>query len=64
MPSYLYECPKCGQNIELVQSIREKCAPVCVASGCDGHIIMETVIQKSSFVLKGSRWAHDGYSGS
>ena len=62
MPIYQYECPKCGLSVELVQSFKEKKAPLCMEVGCDGNQEMETVIGKTSFILKGSSWARDGYS--
>lgn len=62
MPTYVYECPKCHKQLELVQSIRDRKHPVCVEEGCNA-VEMDSIIQAGSFVLKGSGWARDGYSG-
>jgi len=61
MPVYEYECtnPECLYEFELVQPIRksevsgEPC-PKCAWRG-------KPVLSPSSFVLKGHRWAKDGY---
>lgn len=61
MPTYVYECPKCHKSTELIQSFKEKKAPLCMEPGCDGQIEMESIISSTSFILKGSGWARDGY---
>lgn len=61
MPTYVYRCPTCGNEVEIVQKISEKAAPNCSKQACD--VRMETVIVPSSFILKGQGWAKDGYSG-
>ena len=61
MPTYVYECPKCKEKVEVVQSITNRVPPVCCKEDC--NIEMESVISPSTFVLKGSGWAKDGYSG-
>lgn len=61
MPTYVYACPKCKAEIELVQ--RQPDEPMCCSDDCNGSIRMEQVIVTTSFVLKGKRWARDGYSG-
>jgi putative FmdB family regulatory protein len=60
MPRYLYECSKCKKQLELEQSISARTAPLCCEPDCGG-IEMESIIQKTTFVLKGPRWAKDGY---
>lgn len=62
MPTYVYRCPKCEAEVELVQKITEQKAPDCPNPECM-EAVMETVIQATSFALKGSGWAKDGYSG-
>jgi len=62
MPTYVYECSNCKQRIELVQKITEKTAPLCMDERCSLRE-MDTVIVPFTFVLKGSGWAKDGYSG-
>lgn len=62
MPTYDYRCEACGQEVELVQKISEKEAPVCLNTSCSSYgTEMETVIGATSFILKGSGWAKDGY---
>jgi putative FmdB family regulatory protein len=61
MPTYVYQCPKCGRRAELEQSMTNRTAPMCCEESC--NVEMETVIGVTSFVLKGSGWARDGYSG-
>lgn len=58
MPTYTYYCPKCHTYMEMVRKISEHTAarPVCVADGCDGQQVMETVIQAVPTVFKGSGW--------
>lgn len=61
--TYTYECPSCKERTDVVRSIVEQpVSPLCFASGCDG-VVMERVIDVPSFILKGSGWARDGYSG-
>jgi len=60
MPIYEYRCPKCKKIVELQQSIKEKVAPLCCEEDC--NIEMEPLISMTSFALKGSGWAKDGYS--
>lgn len=59
MPTYVYRCPACGKTEELVQKITEKQAPMCPDEECKTR--MESVISATSFILKGSGWAKDGY---
>jgi putative FmdB family regulatory protein len=61
MPTYEYECPKCRKQLELQQSINNRVNPKCFEEGCDG-VDMDTIISTSTFILKGSCWAKDGYS--
>jgi len=63
MPTYVYRCNGCGAELELVQKISEKQAPLCENPACESEAEMETIIGKTSFVLKGTSWARDGYSG-
>lgn len=63
MPTYDFECPKCMGRTEVVRSITQSgsIGPLCFVQGCDG-LQMERVIGATSFVLKGTGWARDGYS--
>lgn len=65
MPTYVFECPKCSAQIELIQSFKEheQIAPICAAEGCDGQQSMRTVIQPSAVVLKGSGWTPKYHGG-
>ena len=58
MPTYSYFCNKCNKNVELVQKMSERQAPLC--EECD--TLMESQIALSNFQLKGDGWAKDGYS--
>jgi predicted nucleic acid-binding Zn ribbon protein len=65
MPTYTFKCPEHSVSVDIIVSIGEfetireqKRAPLC---GCGK--VMEPVIQLTSFVLRGSGWARDGYSG-
>jgi putative FmdB family regulatory protein len=58
MPTYTFECPKCKNQIEIFQTVKEheSLTPRCVQEGCDGHQPMTTVLHPSGFILKGSGW--------
>ena len=64
MIAYDYKCPKCGHIEEIYHNIAEEIRPAC--SNCiqtdDDVVIMERIISVSSFKLKGSCWAKDGYA--
>lgn len=60
MPTYTYECQKCHKVVEIQQSVSARVPPMCFEDGCNGEP-MESVITQSSFILKGSGWAKDGY---
>ena len=68
MPVYVYQCPDCGSQKEVVRGIKEpEEPPECLT----GELVddptdckkrkMERVITPASFILKGSGWAKDGY---
>lgn len=63
MPIYVYVCPKCNYTTEIMQQMGSKEVPLCCSESCSA-LEMERVISSSTFVLKGSGWAKDGYSGS
>ncbi len=63
MPLYEYQCRSCGHRVDRLQS-HDDPPPVC--STCDEKMpdetpFMDRLISRSSFVLKGSGWAKDGY---
>ena len=61
MPTYDYECPRCGWSTEVSHRITEEPKVLCkFADECGGK--MKRVISKgTTFNLKGSGWAKDGY---
>ena len=62
MPVYAYRCDQCKKYVELFQRVSEKKAPVCDDQNCKNYgTEMESVIGSTSFILKGSGWAKDGY---
>lgn len=60
MPIYVYECPNCKHRLEMLTMARDPDdAPYCPS--CKARPNMERVISPSTFILKGSGWAKDGY---
>ena len=72
MPTYVYECPQCKKQKEVVCSIKELDSQHIVCScinkgphlweGDLFHVSMKRIIAPTSFILKGPGWAKDGYS--
>lgn len=61
MPTYEYQCEKCGHEFERSQRITEdpvKTCPVCRAKK------VRRLISRTAFVLKGGGWYSDLYSSS
>lgn len=61
MPTYEYQCEKCGHEFEREQRITDdpiKTCPKCKAAKA------KRLISATSFVLKGSGWYSDLYSSS
>lgn len=52
MPIYEYKCTKCGQQIEVMQKMKDNPLEKCEA--CGGEL--KKMITSTSFVLKGSGW--------
>ena len=52
MPTYEYECTKCGDKFEALQKISDEAIKKC--KKCKGKVIK--LISSSGFVLKGSGW--------
>jgi len=50
MPTYVYECAKCGEEVEAWQSFSDK--PLTKHSGCGGKL--SKVLQPVGIVFKGS----------
>jgi len=58
MPTYEYRCASCSHEFEKVQSIKEdpeKRCPRCERKDA------KRLISRTSFTLKGSGWAAQGY---
>jgi putative FmdB family regulatory protein len=63
MPLYEYRCPSCGHECERLQRL-DAPAPPCPKCPTDTDQEPEAMIRRisvSSFQLKGSGWAFDGY---
>ena len=60
MPTYEYGCENCGAKYELEQRIVDD--PVKQCAKC-GEPKAKRLISGGNFMLKGSGWYADGYSG-
>lgn len=60
MPTYEYQCHKCGKQFEYVQKISD--APKKKCEACGGKL--ERLISGGAFILKGGGWYKDLYSSS
>lgn len=60
MPTYEYQCTKCGKQFEYVQKISD--APKKKCEACGGKL--ERLISGGAFILKGGGWYKDLYSSS
>ncbi len=58
MPTYEYECAN-GHTFEVVQRITEDALTQCQECDAAAH----RLISATNFILKGSGWYSDGYSG-
>jgi putative FmdB family regulatory protein len=58
--TYEYECKSCSYQFEAEQSIKDSPLTNCP---CCKNDSLQRLISKSSFILKGSGWAADNYSG-
>jgi putative FmdB family regulatory protein len=61
MPTYSYRCSACNHTFDKVQRITEDAIKVCEACGAE---TASRLITSGNFVLKGSGWYGDLYSGS
>jgi putative FmdB family regulatory protein len=63
MPTYEYECKKCGNCFEVIQKITDEALKKCPPDNCEeeerGEVLRR--ITKTSFSLKGGGWYKDGY---
>jgi putative FmdB family regulatory protein len=53
MPTYEYECEKCGQRFEAFQSITAEPLTKCTKEGCDGNV-KRLFSTGGGFIFKGS----------
>lgn len=53
MPTYEYECEKCGQRFEAFQSITAEPLTKCTKEGCDGKV-KRLFSTGGGFIFKGS----------
>ncbi len=60
MPTYNYRCGACGHEFERVQRITEDAIKTCPS--CNGESASR-LITSGNFILRGSGWYSDAYSG-
>ena len=58
MPLYEYACERCGKTIEVLQKYSDE--PLIVHESCGG--VLEKLISRSAFKLKGSGWYATDYA--
>lgn len=58
MPVYEYRCSECSFEVTLLQKMSDD-APTCC--NCSSNKEMKKLMSSTSFLLKGSGWAKDGY---
>jgi putative FmdB family regulatory protein len=58
MAIYEYRCRSCGNQFEVMKSIKDDSLPVCTVCGADQ---VEKLISHSSFILKGKGWYSTDY---
>jgi len=65
MPVYVYECPNCKSTWKIEYKVEERDIWTHLCNKCntkDMSHVMKRIIAPTSFILKGSGWAKDGYS--
>lgn len=60
MPTYSYQCGACGHAFEQVQRMSDDPIKVCPSCGAEA---VKRLINSANFILKGSGWYADAYSG-
>lgn len=53
MPTYEYECTKCGHPFEAVQSMKDPHLTDCPVEGCEGPV-KRKISRGSGFIFKGT----------
>ena len=59
MPIYEYECEKCNNTFEAMQSVSSKPLKKCNKSSCKGKV--HRLVSASGFIFKGSGWFTSEY---
>ena len=59
MPIYEYRCTSCGHTLEVIQKLNDK--PLKKCTECSG--VLEKLISRSAFQLRGGGWYNEGYGG-
>jgi putative FmdB family regulatory protein len=59
VPIREYRCLECGEAFEVIQKFSDR--PLQRCKKCGGQL--EKLLSRAGFVLKGSGWYADGYSG-
>ena len=60
MPTYEYECEKCGHRFDVWQSASEAPLTKCMTKGCRGTV--RKVFHPVGIIFKGSGWHITDYS--
>lgn len=60
MPTYSYQCSACDHAFEQVQRMSDDPIKVCPSCGVEA---VRRLINSANFILKGSGWYADAYSG-
>lgn len=63
MPIYEYRCPRCKVSFERLLKHSEREEPQSCPDEKCGEKETGKLVSRTSFSLKGSGWASDGYSG-
>jgi putative FmdB family regulatory protein len=58
--TYDYWCDNCSKEFEVEQSIKQE--PEAVCPRCQALSKKRLISSPGRFILKGNRWAKDGYS--
>lgn len=63
MPIYEYECKKCGNVFEIMQSISADPLKTCMGIGCNekDNGKVKRLVSRTGFVLKGDGWYTSDY---
>ena len=59
MPIYEYECEKCNNTFEAMQSVSAKPLKICNKSSCKGKV--HRLVSASGVIFKGSGWFTSEY---